>query len=152
MGLTDLSAITLADAKAIYDRVGGNPLALKLVVSLAAVQPLAHILKDLEQIHPGAVEDLYRHIYWKAWRSLSPAAQTLLQAMPLITDAGALPEQLQALSGLSEMELWPSISELWSRSLLEIRGALHEKRYSIHRLTETFLRTEIIHWPEMGSV
>ena len=36
---------------------------------------------------------------------------------------------------------------LRNRSLLEVRGTIQAKRYGIHRLTETFLRTEIIHWP-----
>jgi hypothetical protein len=29
-----------------------------------------------------------------------------------------------------------------------VRGTIQEKRYGVHRLTETFLRTEIIDWPE----
>jgi len=66
--------------------------------------------------------------------------------MPLIAEAGALPEQMRAISNLSEERFWPAVSELISRSLLEIKGTIHERRYGIHRLTETFLRTEIIGW------
>ena len=72
----------------------------------------------------------------------------MLQAMPLVADTGALPEQMQSVSGLPEAEFWPAVHELFARSLLEVRGSVHERRYSIHRLTETFLRTEIIDWPE----
>ena len=36
--------------------VGGNPLALKLLVSLAAVQPLPQILAELVASQPGPVE------------------------------------------------------------------------------------------------
>ncbi len=148
LGLGAAAAITAGDIAAIYRVTGGNPLALKLVVSLAAVQPLADILSDLEQARAGAAEDLYRHIYWRAWQSLTAEARALLQAMPLVAEVGAAPAQLLAISGLTEAQLWPAITELWSRCLLEVRGTLREKRYGIHRLTETFLRTEIIHWPE----
>ncbi len=74
--------------------------------------------------------------------------QALLQAMPLVSGAGATADYLQEISGLSAGQLWPAIQELRKRSLLEVRGDIREKRYGIHRLTETFLRTEIIHWPE----
>lgn len=150
-GLADPAAISAADVRGIFQVTGGNPLALKLVVSLAAVQPLADILADLEQARGQAAEGLFRHIYWRAWRSLTAEARALLQAMPLVAEVGAAPAQLRAISRLTEAQLWPAITELWSRSLLEVRGALREKRYGIHRLTETFLRTEIIHWPEAGE-
>ena len=68
--------------------------------------------------------------------------------MPLVAEPGALPEQMLTISGLPEGKFWPAVTELVSRSLLEVRGTLHERRYGIHRLTETFLRTEIIHWPD----
>ncbi len=150
VGLSAASAITPVDLQAIYHVVGGNPLALKLVVSLAAVQPLMELLADLEQARTGPTEDLYRRIYWRAWQSLTVEARALLQAMPLVAEVGAAPDHLLAISGLAEARLWPAITELWSQCLLEVRGSLHDKRYGIHRLTESFLRTEIIHWPETG--
>jgi hypothetical protein len=91
---------------------------------------------------------MYRQIYWEAWRSLSQEGQQLLQAMPLVAETGALPEQMVAMSSLAEDHFWPAVTELFSRSLLDVRGNVRERRYSIHRLTETFLRTEIINWPE----
>ncbi len=133
----------------IYQTTGGNPLALKLVVGLASALPLEQILAGLERSRPGPIEDLYRHIYLQAWRTLSPNAQDLLQAMPLIADAGGLPEQMMAIGNLSESEFWPAVRELFSRSLLEVRGDVRDRRYGIHRLTETFLRTEIIDWPQL---
>ena len=148
IGLGDLAGAAEDDLKAIYEVTGGNPLALKLVVSLAAVMSLPQVLADLAQSRPGPIEDLYRHIYWESWRSLSEEAKSLLQAMPLIASSGALPQQIRAISELSENAFWPAVSELISRSLLEITGTIHERRYSIHRLTETFLRTEIIGWSE----
>ncbi len=148
IGQTDLAGMTAGKLKPIYRVVGGNPLALKLVVGLATTQPLAQILADLERSRPGEIEGLYRHIYWKAWQALSPDARTLLQAMPLVAEPGAIPEQLRAISQLPDEKLWPSIHELATRSLLEVRGTAWERRYGVHRLTETFLKTEIIHWPD----
>jgi hypothetical protein len=146
IGVAELAQASPAEVEAIYQVTGGNPLALKLVVSLAAVLPLPLILRDLAERRPGPAEGLYRHIYWQAWRSLSPNAQTLLQAMPLAAEAGARPEQMRAMSGLDEADFWPAVAELVSRSLLEVRGTIHERRYGIHRLTASFLLSEIIEW------
>ncbi|MDX1663356.1 MAG: NB-ARC domain-containing protein [Candidatus Promineifilaceae bacterium] len=134
------------EVERIYDVTGGNPLALKLVVGLLDLLPLGQVLADLTRSRSGPVEELYRHIYWQSWRTLSEPARTLLQAMPLVSESGGEPEYLQAISGLDEEAFWPALSELRSRSLLEVRGTLADKRYGVHRLTETFVRTEIIHW------
>jgi hypothetical protein len=148
IGLEELIQTGEDDVEAIYALTGGNPLALKLVVSLAAVLPMPQILADLAKSRPGPIEDLYRNIYWRAWKSLTKESQALLQAMPLVSESGALPEQMKAISKLKDDQFWLALTDLVSRSLLEVRGTIHERRYGIHRLTETFLRTEIIHWPE----
>lgn len=148
IGSQALAAADGPDYEAIYEVTGGNPLALKLVTGLAAVLPLPQILEGLASSRPGPIEDMYRHVYWEAWRSLSEAGQQLLQAMPLVAESGALPQQMMAMSGQTEDLFWQALTELFSRSLLEVQGSVRERRYSIHRLTETFLRTEIIQWPE----
>jgi hypothetical protein len=152
IGSQALAAADDADYEAIYEVTGGNPLALKLVTGLAVVLPLSQILRGLASSRPGPIESMYRHIYWEAWRSLSAEGQQLLQAMPLVAENGALPEQMMAMSDMAESALWLAVSELFSRSLLEVRGNICERRYSIHRLTETFLRTEIIDWPEEEEI
>ena len=68
--------------------------------------------------------------------------------MTLVAESGALPEQMQAICGLDEDGFWTAVHELVARSLLEVQGTLQERRYGIHRLTETFLRREIIHWSD----
>lgn len=146
IGLAELAAADEKTVESIFQVTGGSPMALKMVVSLAAVLPLPKVLADLGHSQPGPIEDLYRNIYWETWRALSDDARSLLQAMPLVAEAGGLPEQIQAISGLSEEAFWPAVTELVSRSLLEVRGTVQERRYGIHRLTETFLRTEIINW------
>jgi hypothetical protein len=147
LGLNDLADAGTPVFESIHALTGGNPLALKLVVSLSTALPLPQILSGLAASRPGPIEDLYRHIYWEAWRAMTDTSQRLLQAMPLVSEAGAMPEQMRAISELDEEQFWLAVTELVSLSLLEVRGTVHERRYGIHRLTETFLRTEIIHWP-----
>ena len=147
IGVQAMASATLEDMQSIYKVVGGNPLALKLVVGLLDLLPLPKVLSNLTQSQPGQIEDMYRHIYWQTWQLLSLNARQLLQALPLVAEFGGTLEYLLVLSGMKEAEIWPALQELRLRSLLEVRGNLQEKRYGIHRLTETFLHTEIIHWP-----
>ncbi len=147
-GIYALESADDEDITAVFNMTGGNPLALKLVVSLLDILPLSQILTALSKGQAGDVENLYKYIYWQTWQTLTSEMQALLQSMPLVSGAGATADYLQEISGLSAGQLWPAIQELRKRSLLEVRGDINEKRYGIHRLTETFLRTEIIHWPE----
>lgn len=146
-GSEALSGAAGEDLDEIFEVTGGNPLALKLVAGLLDVVALPQLLQDLTRSRPGPIEELYRHIYWQSWQTLDEACRRLLKAMPLVGDTGATADYLQALSGLDPDDLWQAIYELRRRSLLEVRGSLHEKRYGIHRLTDSFLRTEIVHWP-----
>lgn len=149
LNLPDLVQAADETVPQIYAVTGGNPLAIKLVVGLTAVLPLPQILADLTAAQTTEIEQLYRHIYWQAWHSLSENGQILLEMMPMAAGVGIKPEQMEAMSGLSSQQLWPAISELVNRSLLEVRGTTWERRYGVHRLTESFLRTEIIHWPDV---
>ncbi len=147
LGIAALTTAVAADYQAIWNITGGHPLALKLVAGLLDVLPLATILGGLAQGGAGHIEEMYRHIYWQTWHTLSENGRRLLLTMPLVSETGGDPGYLCVISGLDETQLWPAIQELRSRSLLEVRGSLHEKSYGIHRLTETFLNTEIINWP-----
>ncbi|MCP4361982.1 MAG: hypothetical protein GY796_28560 [Chloroflexi bacterium] len=133
--------------KQIYDVTGGNPLALKLVVSLLDTLTLHQVLDGMKQGEGGDIEQMYKRIYWQAWQLLSDNGRQLLMSLPLVSGTGGALDYLQTLSGLTQAQILPAIQELRGRSLLEVRGDLQEKRYGIHRLTETFLHTEIIHWP-----
>lgn len=146
VNLPALAAASTDEIERIYQATGGNPLAIKIVVGLAAVFPLPHILEDLAAARITEVERMYQHIYRKAWESLSEPARALLKMMPVASATGVTPEQMQVLSELEPARLWPAISELVTRSLLETRGTAWERRYGIHRLTDSFLKVEIIRW------
>jgi hypothetical protein len=147
IGNSTLAAASDDDVARIYAITGGNPLALKLVAGLLDWLPLPQLLGDLAKSRPGPIEELYRHIFWQTWQTLSPPARALLGAMPLVAESGGDTAYLQAISGLADGDFWSALQELRLRSLLEVRGALDEKRYGIHRLTQTFVRSEIVHWP-----
>ena len=149
-GATLLAAAPAEELNAIYETVGGNPLALKLVTGLARSFSLPEILEDLVEVRLEEVEEMYQRIYWKAWRALGDDARTLLEMMPIAADAGIGQAQMLAVSGLEKGQLRRAIRELSDRSLLEVRGSVSERRYSIHRLTDTFLRSEIIHLPDQS--
>ncbi|MCB9136500.1 MAG: hypothetical protein H6636_13830 [Anaerolineales bacterium] len=143
LGVTGLAETALDE---IYQTLGGNPLALKLVVSLARYLPLKKILGDFTQKRPGRVEAMYHYVYRQTWAALPPEAKAILQAMPLASESGALPDQIQAMSGLAENDFWEALQTLISYSLIEVLGTPQVRRYGIHGLTRSFIQTDIIGW------
>lgn len=146
-GVTDLSSASAAQLDQIYQVVGGNPLALKLLVGQACVLTLSQVLENLKAAQGKTVDDLYTYIYWQAWHLLDGAAQQVLLLMPL-AQGGTL-EQLQALTPLSMGQLGQVLQQLATLSLVQIGGNLERRRYTIHRLTETFLLNKAIEWNKL---
>jgi hypothetical protein len=143
-GLFMLARATEAELQPIFEVVGGNPLALKLVVGQTAFLPLTQVLANLKEARGKNISDLYTHIYWQAWHMLDGPGQQTLLVMPLAQE-GSLPHLL-ALSQLELVELYQALQQLATLSLVQVEGDLNERRYSIHRLTETFLLNEAITW------
>ncbi len=130
--------------EAIYKVVGGNPLALKLVVGQLRVLPLEAVLEGLKQAKGKKIEELYTYIYWQAWQALDPISREVLLVMPLAQ--GGSFAQLTTVSELAPDELQQGLEQLINLSLVEVRGDIEQRRYHIHRLTETFLLTEVAKW------
>jgi hypothetical protein len=143
-GLSILANVSEAELKSIYQVVGGNPLALKLIVGQVAILPLSQVLENLKQAKVKDIDELYTFIYWQAWHTLDEISQRVLLMMPVAQDGP--PEQLKALSGLELSVLSQALQRLVSLSLVQVSGTLEERRYTIHRLTETFLLNEAIKW------
>ena len=131
----------------IYQTVGGNPLALKLVAGQLSVLPLAEVLDNLRQADVKSVEELYIYLYWQAWETLSEAARQMLVAMPLAQE-GSFADVMRE-SELESALAGQALKELTTLSLVEVGGDLEQPRYRIHRLTETFLLNEVIKWQGM---
>jgi len=143
-GLSILANASEAQLKSIHQVVGGNPLALRLVVGQVSMLPLSRVLENLRQSRGRQNNELYTHIYWQAWRMLDQISQQIFLCMPLAQN-GTL-EQLLALSQLEVEPLCRALKQLIRLSLVQDEGNLEERRYMIHRLTETFLLQEAIKW------
>lgn len=145
VGSADFAAATDQQLTPIYDKTGGNPLALRLVVGLASVLPLPEILRDLVTARSSSIADFYNYIYRRSWSLLQPDERQLLEMMPIADERTGMPiDQMEAVSGLATDRLWAAIHGLVNRSLLVPSSDMWQRTYTIHRLTQSFLQTEII--------
>ncbi len=132
----------------IFETVGGNPLALRLVVGQIHRHPLAAVLADLINARGSQAEALYTYIYWHSWSQLTPTEQDVLVAMPLVSEQGGQLDLLMAMCELGDDELRQAVDALAIANLIEVRGTLHERRYTIHSLTRSFLHEQVIRWQD----
>lgn len=146
-----LKRAELAHLQEIYGVVGGNPLALKLVIGQIRHSPrLEVVLARLREAQGKKIQDLYTYIYWQSWHALPEEARQVLRIMGLlkegtaedITDSDFHPQPL------SDLALQTGLETLMRFSLVEKRGSLEEASYTIHRLTETFLMTNLFGWED----
>lgn len=144
--LPDLVAASDATLQPIYATVGGNPLALRLVVGQVHIHPLPMILDDLAAAQGESVEALYTYIYRHAWDSLDDLCRRVLLAMPLVSERGGSLELLAEISQLRPNELRRALAELVNLNLLDSCGDLQQRCYSIHNLTRSFLLEQVVRW------
>ncbi|MGQ9490898.1 MAG: NB-ARC domain-containing protein [Anaerolineae bacterium] len=147
--LNDLPGVAAAsddELRPIYETVGGNPLALRLVTRQLHILPLAQVLDNLRQARGKRAEELYNFIYWDAWHRLPATAQEVLLLMPLFAHTGVDLAAIQRVSELTEDALVDALSYLARLSLVNVSGDLQARRFSIHWLTESFLLNEVIKW------
>jgi len=145
-GVSALASASDAQLTDIYATVGGNPLALKLVIGQITLLSLPTVLHNLRQAQGKKIDELYTFIYWQAWHALSPHGQQVLLTMPLAQ--GGTFAQVMALSRLDSDITTRALEELATLSLVQVGGELDERRYTIHRLTETFLLNEALKWQQ----
>lgn len=147
-GLEGMERADDAELEIVYQVVGGNPLALKLVVGQATHLPFRRVLEALKAIPPSpesAQALFYSYLYQQSWSMLSPDARELLVTMTVLPINGGTWDDLLALSGLDVSRLDRAIAELVRFSLLEA-GGWPDKIYSIHRLTYSFLMSKVMQW------
>lgn len=136
------------DLRPIYATVGGNPLALRLVVGQTLVHPLHAVLDDLTAARGQTIENMYTHIYRHAWDNLDEEARRVLIMMPLVTENGGALDYLASMSGRQPGDLRHVLERLVTLNLVDRRGDLREYRYTIHGLTRTFLQQQVVKWRE----
>ncbi|MCB9137062.1 MAG: hypothetical protein H6642_01795 [Caldilineaceae bacterium] len=133
----------------IFAAVGGNPLALRLVVGQLHAQGLTRVLADLRDARGRKTTEMYAYVYRRAWQELDENARKVFLLMPLAVDGGGEFEylvEMGALGGLSYGQISDGLDELVQRNLVDSRGDLQQRRYSIHGLTRTFLQQEVLGW------
>jgi hypothetical protein len=130
----------------IFDLVGGNPLALRLVVGQLHIHALPAILHDLASVNSRKVESLYTFIYRRAWDNLDEPARRLFLAMPLTDSHGGDLDFLTSVSALGDGDLRHALDTLVMLNLVDARGELHHRLYTIHSLTRTFLQEQVAKW------
>lgn len=145
-GLPVLATSSDAELLPIVETVGGNPLALRLVVGQNHFYGLQSILYDLRQARSHAATNLYTYIYHKAWAKLDPLGRRALLVMPLGSPLGDDLEYLAEVGDLDRDELRMALNQLVTLNLVDARGGLNDRRYSIHNLTRTFLEEQIARW------
>lgn len=136
--------LDLADMQDLFDVVGGMPLALKLVTAQMSRWPLTALLSDMRQIRSRAPQSLYTFIYRRAWLELSDSARAMLLSLLHISPEGEDLEWLQLVTLLPTDEFNSALDQLLAYSLLDAAGSAAIPRYRLHRLTITFLQTEIL--------
>jgi hypothetical protein len=149
-GLVGIVNATEGELLQVHRAAGGNPLALKLLVGQMYTLPLSKVVDNLRRARGRSVEDLYRHIYWQSWNLLTDHARQVLAIMPLVAEGGCGLEQLAALSELEDESLPEALKQLVALCLVTMQGTVDDRRYRIHRLTETFLLNEVLKWQAMS--
>lgn len=149
-GLVDVAKTSDEMLSQVYEVAGGNPLALKLLIGQMHTLSLPQVIEDLRQARGDTVEDLYRFVYWRSWHLLGDEARRVLAIMPLVTESGGGLAQIAALNSSTNEQLTTALKQLVAFCLVNVRGTVEARRYSIHRLTETFLLNEVLKW-QTGS-
>lgn len=137
-------ALRQEDMAALYEVIGGMPLALKLIAAQMSHWPLAVLLENLRYARHRVPEQLYTFIYRRSWLALNEQArQLLLSLLPLAPDGEDI-EWLRLMSFLPPDDFGDALAQLLDYSLLETAGPPESPRYRLHRLTTTFLQTEVL--------
>ncbi len=133
--------ITEEDMDRVYAMVGGNPMALKLIVGQAVSLPLHRVLENLLPATKGTpAGNILQQIYRHSWKLLLPTSRQVLFAMERFSPNGTSYEDLQTATDLSSKELDAALQQLVTHSLVVYNPAPVDQ-YIIHRLTYLFLWT-----------
>lgn len=125
----------------IYQVVGGLPLALKLFAAQLSHFPLDYLLDGLSGLNQA---DMYTFIYRHSWDKLDWAARQLLVPLYDLALEGVPFIGLRLMADLPDDVFHHALTQLFNFNLLEAAGPVENRRYKIHRLTASFLQTNIV--------
>lgn len=126
--------------------MGGNPLALRLIVGQTYIHSLESVLDDLRTARGEPVQNLYTYIYRQAWLRLNERGQELLMAMLHVNEQGEELSFIADVSGMTVGDVRTAMNHLVRLNLADARGGLNQRRYSIHPLTRSFLQGQVLGW------
>ncbi len=138
---------SLSDAAAqkIFAHVGGLPLALKLLAAQIFELPEDYVLDHLgAHVLGKSRRNLYTYIYRETWKNLDDSARQLLLSMLLVAPTGDSLTWIEQNSGLEAESFEPALTQLLDFSLLEVQRSPDSVLYFLHRLTYTFLKSNIL--------
>ena len=135
-----------ADLSLIYDKVGGNPLALRLVAGQLHAHALHTVLDNLTQARGRSVTHLFEYIYRRSWANLRETERKALLAMPLLPPDGGSARQIMAITKLSHEQVHDALETLVQQNLVDYLPDSPSGRYAIHNLTRTFLQQQAEQW------
>jgi hypothetical protein len=129
----------------IYEVVGGNPLALRLVAGQIHWHGLEVVLGDLKA-SGGTGEQLYRYLFEWTWNNMVESTRAVLLAMPLLVPTGGTESDLVTFTGLSPAVVRTALKELIDQNLVNVAGNAEQRLYTTHNLTRGFLQEYVAQW------
>jgi len=134
---------TARDFDELYQVVGGIPLAIKLAAAQLPLRPLHEIVNNLRKASVGT-DQMYRYLYWQTWQALHDPARLLLLSFLSADAEGEDLDFLRSMNVEGDEPFYQALYELDQFSLLEVSGDAARPLYRLHRLTVTFLQTDIL--------
>lgn len=144
--LEELQQVSDDELRPIYETVGGNPLAIRLLVGQLHVHDLNSVLADLTEWRGETAENLYTYLFRQAWENLDETSRLVWIRMPLLIGQNATVEQLSTISNMAPEDVRNALAHLVCLNLINRHGKLQNRYYSIHSLTRTFLHKEVVAW------
>lgn len=135
-GFSELAGADENTLRQIYQAVGGNPLALKLLVGHLRFYSLRQVLSRFSSDAITDENGLFEYIYRENWEAISDDEKETLLALTQAGESGFTFEELASRVTLSNEVLFQSLENLILLSLVDRAGSLWERCYRLHRLTE----------------
>ncbi len=151
------SAVSADEFERIYQKVGGNPLAVKLIAGLLAEMSTDEVMNELQHVHHTDTDVVFERVFFRVWREMHDRSKQILICLGLFQQTYVTKATLLRLNGLPNQSrprvtpesLTEILNDLRLRSLVEIHREVGspEIRFGIHNLTRTFLHSNVIEWP-----
>lgn len=135
-----------SELRPIFEVLGGNPLALRLLVGQLHTQNLEMVLDDVRDARGATVEALYNHIYRRSWERLNQITRDVWLCLPLLLGPAATAQALAQISQHSLAEVRSALDILARFNLIDCHGEINHRYYTLHSLTRAFLQKQVAQW------